>query len=86
MELAQKELERFEKYNKTRFLPVTEKTKTLGIYDDTGNPKEPILWISKVIQEGDDLHFERIMLITLTQMVNMILSSTCRTTKKILWN
>jgi hypothetical protein len=34
---------------------VTEKTKTLGIYDDTGNPKEPILWISKVIQKGDDL-------------------------------
>ena len=37
MELAQKELERFQKYNKTKFLPVMEKTKTLGTYDDTRN-------------------------------------------------
>eukprot|EP00804_Cyclotella_cryptica_P019955 CCRYP_007840-RA/>CCRYP_007840-RA protein AED:0.04 eAED:0.11 QI:0/0/0/0.66/1/1/3/0/292 len=83
MELAQKEFETFEKYSKTRFLPVMEKTKTLGTYDDTGNPKkEPILWIGKVICKGADLPLEGIVLITLMQKANMILPSTCRTTKK----
>jgi hypothetical protein len=68
MELVQKEFETFEKYNKTRFMPVMEKTKTLGTYDDTGNPKkEPILWIGKVIRKDMTYLVERIMLITLTQ-------------------
>ncbi len=60
-----------------------EKAKTLGTYDDTGNPKkEPILWIGKVIRKGDDLPSGENHADYIGAKGKYDMSSTCRTTKK----
>jgi len=56
MKLAQDELTLFEKHNKTRYLPKMKPTKSLGSYDQDGNPlADPVLVIGEVISKGEDL-------------------------------
>ena len=51
MEEAKRELERFEKCNRSRFLPTMQKTKCLGTYNDDVNPREnPVIAFGKVIE------------------------------------
>ena len=57
---AANELDVYLSYMKSKYQPTMEPTKTLGTYDDGGNPREhPIISIGKVTQRGSNLpsHF-----------------------------